>query len=35
MFRIHSDHRYEALSHISVSHPYNLRKAYGYQRQRR
>jgi transposase InsO family protein len=35
MFRIHGDHRYEALSHISVSHLYNLRKAYGYQRQRR
>jgi transposase InsO family protein len=35
MFRIHGDHRDEALSHISVSHLYNLRKAYGYQRQRR
>lgn len=35
MFHIHGDHRYEALSHISVSHLYNLRKAYGYQRQRR
>jgi len=35
MFRIHGDHRYAALSHISVSHLYNLRKAHGYQRQRR
>ena len=35
MFRIHGDHRYEGLSHISVSHLYNLRKANGYQRQRR
>jgi transposase InsO family protein len=35
MCRIHGDLRYEALSHISVSHLYNLRKAKGYQRQRR
>jgi transposase InsO family protein len=35
MFRIHGDHRYEGLSHISVSHLYNLRRANGYQRQRR
>jgi hypothetical protein len=35
MFRIHGDHRYEGLSHISVSHLYDLRRANGYQRQRR
>ena len=35
MCRIHGDLRYAALSHISVSHLYNLRKAKGYQRQRR
>jgi transposase InsO family protein len=35
MCRIHGDLRYEALSHMSVSHLYNLRKAKGYQRQRR
>lgn len=35
MVRVHGDARYEALSHISVSHLYNLRKANGYQRQRR
>jgi len=35
MYRVHGDERYEALSHISVSHLYNLRKATGYQRQRR
>jgi transposase InsO family protein len=35
MYRVHGDSRYEALSHISVSHLYNLRRATGYQRQRR
>jgi len=35
MYQVHRDGRYEALSHISVSHLYNLRKATGYQRQRR
>jgi transposase InsO family protein len=35
MYRVHGDGRYEALSHISVSHLYNLRKANGYRRQRR
>ncbi len=35
MYRVHGDSRYEALSHISVSHLYNLRKANGYRRQRR
>jgi transposase InsO family protein len=35
MYRVFGDARYEALSHISVSHLYNLRKANGYQRQRR
>lgn len=35
MYRVHGDSRFEALSHISVSHLYNLRKANGYQRQRR
>jgi hypothetical protein len=29
MYRVHDDERYEALSHISVSHLYNLRKANG------
>ena len=35
MYRVHGDSRYEALSHISVSHLYNLRRATGYQRRRR
>jgi transposase len=35
MYRIHGDERFETLSHISVSHLYNLRKANGYRRQRR
>jgi hypothetical protein len=35
MYRVHGDGRYAALSHISVSHLYNLRKATGYRRQRR
>ena len=35
MYHVHGDSRFEALSHISVSHLYNLRKANGYQRQRR
>ncbi len=35
MYRVHGDSRYEGLSHISVSHLYNLRKANGYRRQRR
>ena len=35
MYRVYGDSRFEALSHISVSHLYNLRKANGYQRQRR
>ena len=35
MYLLHGDGRFEALSHISVSHPYNLRKARGYRRRRR
>jgi transposase InsO family protein len=35
MYQVHGDSRYEALSHISVSHLYNLRRATGYQRRRR
>ncbi len=35
MYRIHVDVRFEQLSHISVSHLYNLRHSTGYQRQRR
>ena len=35
MYRVHGDERFEALSHISVSHLYNLRKATGYRRRRR
>jgi transposase InsO family protein len=35
MYRVHGDGRYAALSHISVFHLYNLRKATGYRRQRR
>lgn len=35
MYRIHGDGRFERLSHISVSHLYNLRHSTGYQRQRR
>jgi len=35
MYRIHGDARFEALSHITVSHLYNLRHSTGYQRQRR
>ncbi len=35
MYRVHGDGRFESLSHISVSHLYNLRKATGYQRRRR
>jgi transposase InsO family protein len=35
MYRVHGDRRYEALSHISVSHLYNVRKASGYRRRRR
>lgn len=34
MYRVHGDCRYEALSHISVSHLYNLRKAGGYRGRR-
>jgi hypothetical protein len=35
MYHIHGDARFEQLSHISVSHRYNLRHSTGYQRQRR
>jgi len=35
MYHIHGDARFEQLSHISVSHLYNLRHSTGYQRQRR
>ena len=35
LYHVHGDLRYEALSHISVSHLYNLRKANGYRRRRR
>ena len=35
MYRVHEDARFEQLSHISVSHLYNLRHSTGYQRQRR
>jgi len=35
MYQVYGNSRYEALSHISVSHLYNLRKANGYQRRRR
>ena len=35
MYRVYGDMRFEALSHISVSHLYNLRHSNGYQRQRR
>lgn len=35
MYWIHGDERYEGLSHISVSHLYNLRKSAGYCRRRR
>lgn len=34
MYLVHGDSRFEALSHISVSHLYNLRKASGYRRRR-
>ncbi|MCU7889531.1 MAG: hypothetical protein KZQ59_16005 [Candidatus Thiodiazotropha sp. (ex Lucinoma aequizonata)] len=34
MYRVHGDARFEHLSHISVSHLYNLRHSTGYQRQR-
>ncbi|MCU7894786.1 MAG: integrase, partial [Candidatus Thiodiazotropha sp. (ex Lucinoma aequizonata)] len=34
MYRVHGDARFEHLSHISVSHLYNLRHPTGYQRQR-
>ena len=35
MYRVYGDERFEVLSHISVSHLYNLRKATGYRRRRR
>ncbi|MCU7889905.1 MAG: integrase, partial [Candidatus Thiodiazotropha sp. (ex Lucinoma aequizonata)] len=35
MYRVHGDACFEHLSHISVSHLYNLRHSTGYQRQRR
>lgn len=35
MYQVHGDHRYEALSRISISHLYNLRKANSYRRRRR
>ncbi|MCP4992747.1 MAG: transposase family protein, partial [Gammaproteobacteria bacterium] len=35
MYRVHGDAHFERLSHISVSHLYNLRHSTGYQRQRR
>ncbi len=35
MYRSHGDVRFEQLSHISISHLYNLRHSTGYQRQRR
>ncbi len=35
MYRVHGDARFESLSHISVSHLYNLRHGTGYRRQRR
>ncbi len=35
MYRVHGDARFEQISHISVSHLYNLRHSTGYQRQRR
>ena len=34
MYRVYGDGCFEALSHISVSHLYNLRKANAYRRQR-
>ena len=34
MYLVHGDSRFEALSHISVSHLYNLRKASSYRRRR-
>ncbi|MCU7880709.1 MAG: integrase, partial [Candidatus Thiodiazotropha sp. (ex Lucinoma aequizonata)] len=34
IYRVHGDARFEYLSHISVSHLYNLRHSTGYQRQR-
>lgn len=34
MYRVHGDVRFQALSHISVSHLYNLRKGVGYRRRR-
>jgi len=35
MYRVYGDARFESLSHISISHLYNLRRATGYRRQRR